>query len=116
MDADSVERLLIRCSSEGRTLTYTEALAAFGMRFTRPKMRSLCKILGEVNDRAAARGEPELAVLVVRSSDGLPGDGWWAGRDRYLGDWTGTQAERYVRARQNKAYRFWKNRGLASEE
>ena len=40
-------------------------------------MRQLCKTLGAVDEEAAARGEPELAVLVVRQSDGLPGQGWW---------------------------------------
>ena len=34
-------------------------------------------MLGVVDEEAAARGEPELAVLVVRQSDGLPGQGWW---------------------------------------
>lgn len=107
MTAESVEQLLIQCAVEGRAITYSQALAAFGLRFTRPKMRQLCKVLGEVNDRAAERGEPELAVLVVRSSDGLPGDGWWAGRTRYRGDWTGPQAEQYVQAGQKKAFKFW---------
>ena len=40
-------------------------------------MRALCKVLGAVDDEAEERGEPELAVLVVRQSDGLPGQGWW---------------------------------------
>ena len=47
--------------------------------FTRPKMRALCKVLAYVDDEAEERGEPELAVLVVRQSDGLPGQGWWVG-------------------------------------
>ena len=32
--------------------------------------------------RRRQRGEPELAVLVVRQSDGLPGQGWWVGAAR----------------------------------
>ena len=48
--------------------------------FTRPKMRALCKVLSVVDEEAEARGEPELAVLVVRQSDGLPGQGWWIER------------------------------------
>ena len=43
-------------------------------------MRQLCKVLGIFDEDAAARGEPELAVLVVRQSDGLPGQGWWVER------------------------------------
>ena len=42
-----------------------------------PRCGQLCKTLGAVDEEAAARGEPELAVLVVRQSDGLPGQGWW---------------------------------------
>ena len=30
-----------------------------------------------IDREAETRGEPELAVLVVRASDGLPGQGWW---------------------------------------
>ena len=57
-------------------------------------MRAVCKTLDEVDKRAAARGEPELAVLVVRESDGLPGQGWWTGRTDYTGLWTGPEATR----------------------
>ena len=61
------------------SLTYSELLAQLGHGFSRPKMRALCKTLGAVDEEAEARGEPELAVLVVRQSDGLPGQGWWVG-------------------------------------
>ena len=116
MNADSVEQLLIRCAIEQRSITYSEALAAFGMRFTRPKLRELCQILGEVNRMAADRGEPELAVLVVRSSDRLPGDGWWASRNRYRGEWTGVHAERYVSAKQKEAFHYWQRENPILEQ
>ena len=59
-------------------------------------MRALCKVLAVVDDEAAALGEPGLAVLVVRQSDGLPGQGWWVGDAAMLhgydGPWEGPQA------------------------
>jgi hypothetical protein len=66
-------------------LSYGELLEHLGYAFSRPKMRQLCAVLGDVDPRAELRGEPELAVLVVRQSDGLPGQGWWVsggGRQR----------------------------------
>ena len=60
-------------------------------------MRALCKVLAFVDDEAEERGEPELAVLVVRQSDGLPGQGWWVGgatKHGYTGLWEGPKARR----------------------
>ena len=62
-------------------------------------MRALCKVLGVVDDEAEERGEPELAVLVVRQSDGLPGQGWWIGgakKHGYTGPWEGPKAKRLI--------------------
>ena len=63
-------------------------------------MRQLCAILDAVDEEAAARGEPELAVLVVRQSNGIPGQGWWTaggGRSRgYEGPWEGPEAARFI--------------------
>ena len=46
---------------------------------SRGRKCGVCKVLSYVDDEAEGRGEPELAVLVVRQSDGLPGQGWWVG-------------------------------------
>jgi hypothetical protein len=81
-----------------------------GHAFSRPKMRALCKTLGAVDDAAVAKGEPELAVLVVRQSDRLPGDGWWVGgaqRLGYAGLWTGPDAVKFIRRRQKLAFDYW---------
>ena len=104
---DIVEQLLIQCARNKTDISYSEALIALGTTFTRPKMRELCRVLGEVEERGRVNGEPELAVLVVRGSDRLPGDGWWAGRTSYRGEWTGEQAEKYVRRLQRKAFKYW---------
>jgi hypothetical protein len=76
-------------------------------------MRQLCKVLGYVDDEAAARGEPELAVLVVRQSDRLPGQGWWiAGAKRHgqTGLWDGPKAARLIREIQAQAFEHWAGR------
>ena len=89
-------------------------LGRLGFRFTRPKMRALCATLGEVDARAAAAGEPELAVLVVREGDGLPGQGWWAaGGARahgYEGPWEGAQATRFIAELHARAFAYWGER------
>ena len=108
--AELVEQLLVRCATSRTDISYSEALTALGTRFTRPKMRELCRVLGEVEMRAKENGEPELAVLVVRGSDRLPGDGWWACRKNYRGDWKGEKAEKYVRRLQQKAFKYWTKR------
>ena len=107
-DMDHIEALLREAASEGRAVSYSEMLMALGHRFTRPKMRALCKTMAEIDARARARGEPELAVLVVRQSDGLPGQGWWAGRtDGYQGPWEGPRAHAHIKMVQCKAFDYW---------
>lgn len=107
-DVDLIERLLQEAASEGRAVSYSEMLLRLGYRFTRPKMRALCKVLDTVDACAAGRGEPELAVLVVRESDRLPGQGWWVGRRDYAGLWEGPEACAFVADIQQKAFDFWK--------
>ena len=76
-DPEEVRAHLIAAASAGTAISYSELLGQLGYAFSRPKMRALCAVLGSVDAEAEARGEPELAVLVVRASDGLPGQGWW---------------------------------------
>ena len=110
-DPGEVRRLLVAAAAAGEAITYSELLNALGHAFTRPKMRALCKVLAVVDDEAARRGEPELAVLVVRQSDGLPGQGWWAGGvamlHGYEGPWTGPGAQKLVRRLQRQAFDYW---------
>jgi hypothetical protein len=76
-------------------------------------MRALCKTLDAIDAAAGTAGEPELAVLVVRESDRLPGQGWWtatAAQRDYAGSWTGAEAATFVRAIQKQAFRYWKKR------
>lgn len=108
-DLDQIESLLQASAREGRPISYSETLNSLGLDFSRPKMRALCVALGEIDRRAAKRGEPELAVLVVRASDKLPGAGWWTERNdpKYKGPWEGPKAAKYIQAIQKKAYIYW---------
>ena len=107
-DPQEVRLHLVAAAQAGHALTYSGVLERLGYAFYRPKMRALCAILGTVDEEAALNGEPELAVLVVRQSDGLPGQGWWvAGGARsrgYLGPWEGLEAKRFIDAVQAETF------------
>ena len=112
-DPAAVREHLISAAAAGHPLTYSDLLERLGHRFTRPKMRALCKTLAAVDEAAEADGEPELAVLVVRQSDGLPGQGWWTGsweKHRFTEDWTGPAARQLITRLQNQAFRYWQKR------
>ena len=113
-DPHEVRAILVASAAAGELITYSEVLALLGHDFTRPKMRALCKVLGHVDDELQERGEPELAVLVVRQSDGLPGQGWWvsgAKKHGYNGRWEGPAAAKLIRRLQRQAFEYWAGRG-----
>lgn len=112
-DPAAVREHLLIAAAAGHPLTYSELLERLGHAFSRPKMRAVCKTLAAVDDQAEAAGEPELAVLVVRQSDGLPGQGWWTGswaKHRFTGEWTSPEARRLVERLQDQAFRYWQER------
>jgi hypothetical protein len=112
-DTGEVRAILVASAKAGEAISYAEVLELLGHHFTRPKMRALCKVLAFVDDEAEAQGEPELAVLVVRQSDGLPGQGWWVGGARkhgYTGLWEGPEAAKLIRGIQQQAFDYWANR------
>lgn len=109
-DVARIERLMQIIAAEGRDVSYSEMLLTLGFRFTRPKMRALCRTLDEVDRRAAAAGQPELAALVVRESDRLPGQGWWTGRRDYQGQWTGSEARAFLDHIQRATFDYWQGR------
>jgi hypothetical protein len=112
-EPEEVRAHLVAAARAGCALTYGELLEHLGYRFSRPKMRQLCTILGAVDEAGEARGEPELAVLVVRQSDGIPGQGWWvAGGARsrgYTGPWEGPEAARFIARVQAETFAFWQS-------
>lgn len=113
-DPAEVRAHLVAAAKAGVPLTYAELLEHLGYGFSRPKMRQLCAVLGDVDRDAEARGEPELAVLVVCQSDGIPGQGWWVGggaRQRgYEGPWQGPEAARFIAAVQAETFAWWQSR------
>jgi hypothetical protein len=113
-EPEEVRAHLVAAAAAGTALTYSELLERLGYAFSRPKMRALCAVLGAVDDEASLRGEPELAVLVVRQSDGLPGQGWWAaGGARshgYGGEWQGPKAARFIAGVQAETFAYWQSR------
>lgn len=112
-DPQEVRAHLIAAARAGVALTYSELLGRLGFPFSRPKMRALCTILTAIDEDARARGEAELAVLVVRQSDRIPGQGWWVGggyRARgYLGPWEGPAALRFIASVQAETFAFWQS-------
>jgi len=112
-DPGEVRLHLVAAAKAGVALTYAELLERLGYDFSRPKMRALCAILGEVDSKGERDGEPELAVLVVRQSDGLPGQGWWiagGGRSRgYEGPWEGPEAKRFIAKVQAETFAYWQS-------
>ena len=113
-DPAEVRAILVASAKAGQWISYSEVLALLGHHFTRPRMRALCKVLSFVDDGAEERGEPELAVLVVRQSDGLPGQGWWVGgakKHGYTGQWEGPRAAKLIRKLQREAFDYWGRSG-----
>lgn len=110
-DPVEVRGLLIAAARQRQTFTYGGLLAILGHAFTRPLMRQLCKVLDRIDEDGRACGEPGLAVLVVRQSDGLPGQGWFVSRTGVYDDlpleWEGTEARAYTQARQAEAFDYW---------
>lgn len=109
-DVARIKSMLEQCAREGRAISYSELLLYLGFRFTRPKMRQVCKTLDKIDQLNAKEDAPALAVLVVREGDGLPGQGWWTGRTDYQGEWTGPQAQKHVSGLQDKVFAYWKHR------
>jgi len=113
-DAVRIRTILIDAARAARSVSYSELLGDLGFRFTRPKMRAVCRTLEEVDRLSALEGEPDLAVLVVRESDRLPGQGWWVGGTALLldydGPWEGAAAARFIREQQQAVFDYWAER------
>lgn len=109
LDRKQLRAFLISAAKAKESVTYSEALASQGQAFSRPKMRALCRVLDAIDSEGRSRGEAPLAVLVVRQSDGLPGQGWWVGRtsDGYEGPWRGARAKAHVRRLQCVTFAYW---------
>ena len=113
VDIDRLEALLVEAARARCNLTYAEVLAHFGIRITPRRVFALCRDLGAVCERNRARGEPELAVLVVRKSDRLPGEGFFHSLWRdgaYDGPATGPVAAAFIRRETGRVFAHWAGR------
>ncbi len=109
-DPEEIRAILIASARSRQSISYSELLSLLGHDFSRPKMRALCKVLAFIDQQGEERGEPELAVLVVRQADGLPGQGWWvegAKKYDYRGLWEGPDAMSLVRTVQATTFDHW---------
>jgi hypothetical protein len=114
VDLDRLERALIRAALERRSVTYGQLLSLFERRVTRITVAALCRDLGRVEERRAAEGWPDLACLVVRKSDALPGEGYFDSLRRegaYAGPSTGPGAIAFLRGRQERAFAWARRNG-----
>jgi hypothetical protein len=106
-DVAHVETLLQAAAAQRETFSYSALLLLLGHNFSRPRMRTLCAVLDVIDQRAEAAGQPELAALVVREADALPGQGWWIGRRDYAGAFEGSPARKYLLVVQRQAFDYW---------
>jgi hypothetical protein len=116
IDLDWLERVLIQAAREDRPVTYGQVLAYFGWKVTQVTVGALCRDLGRIDARRSGQGWPDLACLVVRKSDGLPGEGYFTSlrvSGEYAGPSAGPAAAAFVRARQAQA-RAWAAGQLAA--
>ena len=109
LDPDRLERVLIDTAANGRIVSYRQLLAVFGRRVGPNNVRALMQVLAEVCRRSAARAEPELACIVVREADGLPGEGYFRGTP---GEFDRMRRASMVAAAQARAFAHWRQ-GLA---
>jgi len=113
VDLDRLERVLIQAALETRPVTYGQVLGYFGWKVTRVTVGALCRDLGKIELRRRDERWPDLACLVVRKSDGLPGEGYFASlraEGNYDGPSTGPAALTLVKARQARAHVWAKDR------
>ena len=109
VDLELLETRLLVAARAGEPVTYGALLAFFERRVTPITVRALCRDLGRVCERIEAAGGPDLACLVVRASDGLPGAGYFRSlreAGRYAGPDAGAEAMRFVAAEQARATEY----------
>lgn len=107
LDIDRFERLLIDAARAGHPLTYQQILAHFERPIGPIMVRALVKDLGHVCHRLEVLGLRDIACLVVRKSDGLPGAGYFGylkDEEGYDGPTSGPMAEVEIKRRQETIY------------
>lgn len=113
VEIDKLKAVLERAARDGRPLTYGQILAFFGRKVTRVSVGALCRDLGHACRAVTGKGGPDLAVLVVRKADGLPGAGYFAALRKdglYEGEDTGVAAAAFVAERQREVFAWYAQR------
>ena len=110
-DPAEVRAHLVAAAQAGVALSYGELLEQLGYRFSRPKMRQLCAILGAVDEdgggaRRAGAGGARRPPERRHSGPGLVGGGGAARSRGYAGPWEGPEAARFIRALQAETFAF----------
>lgn len=107
---DELEALLILRAKSGQAISYGAVFEWFGLPFQRFQVGQLCAALTEVDRLQRGAGRPELAVLVVRQSDGIPGQGWWVEKNQaeWAGPIVGPEAAAFVAGIQRRTFDFWR--------
>lgn len=99
--------MLIAAARARRTLAYGELLRFFGRRPAPRNVAALCRDLGRLEARLRPHGVPDLACLVVRAADGVPGVGWFTSERRagaFDGPPEGPAARAHLHACQERAF------------
>ena len=74
---DDVRRVLLRASSDRRTVTYGFLMRKFHLSRGAPGGKGVVGVIGEVDRHEAQRGAPGFAAIVVRKDTGYPGGGFF---------------------------------------
>jgi hypothetical protein len=69
--------ILVACARSGQMITYSDLSRSITAVHLPPYSYALSGMLAEICREEEAAGRPELAVLVVRKSDGRPGNGYF---------------------------------------
>ncbi len=89
-----------------RPVSYRQLLHLFDRRIGPNNVRALMRVLAEICRQSEAKGEPDLACLVVREKDGLPGEGYFAAEAATGHSLQGSRRARVTKA-QERAFAYW---------
>lgn len=109
LDHAAFERLLINAARARTPLTYQQILAHFGRPIGPIMVKALVVDLGHVCRRLEPLGLRDIACLVVRKSDGLPGAGYFGylkDEEDYNGATSGPMAVIEIQRRQEDIYQI----------
>jgi hypothetical protein len=106
---EEVRATLLHCAREGSTITYGElALCVSGMDLG-PRSPLLHSLLKEACREEAGHDRPMLGSVVVRKSDGLPGDGYFRVAETLGHDVSDKRA--FWRDEFERCHRHWSRNG-----